>query len=129
VAEENIVNQKVAGLMLERLGLRADFAADGREAVQMSAIVPYDLIFMDCQMPHIDGYEASREIRGKEGRDRCSVIIAMTAEAMAGARENCLAAGMDDYIAKPVNPRELQSVLQKWLPSRQEVTADRVQTE
>ncbi len=117
VAEDNIINQKVAGLMLGRLGIRADFAADGREAVQMSGMAPYDLIFMDCQMPELDGYGACREIRGRERDDRRTVIVAMTVEAMAGAREGCLAAGMDDYIAKPISSGELLRVLEKWIPA------------
>ena len=117
VAEDNVVNQKVAGLMLDRLGLRADFAADGREAVQMTAMAPYDLVFMDCQMPQLDGYEASREIRRRERPAEHLVIIAMTADAIAGARENCMAAGMDDYITKPVNPGELLRILEKWVPA------------
>ena len=118
VVEDNIVNQKVAGLMLNQLGLRPDFAADGREAVQMWSMAPYDVIFMDCQMPRMDGYEATGEIRSRERPGERSVIIAMTAEAMAGAREECLIAGMDDYISKPVAASELLRVLETW------VTAD-----
>jgi signal transduction histidine kinase/CheY-like chemotaxis protein len=119
VAEDNAVNQKVAGLMLRRLGLRPDFAANGREAVEMFAMAPYDLIFMDCQMPQMDGYEAAREIRSHETSGRHVAIVAMTAEAMAGARENCLAAGMDDYISKPVTPSELVAKLEHWAPHEQ----------
>jgi CheY-like chemotaxis protein len=117
VAEDNVVNQKVAGLLLERLGLRPDFAANGREAVEMFAMAPYDLIFMDCQMPQMDGYEAAREIRRRETSGRRVAIIAMTAEAMAGSRENCIAAGMDDYIAKPVKPSDLLGTLEQWAPA------------
>ena len=117
VVEDNIVNQKVAGLMLNQLGLRPDFAADGREAVQMWSMAPYDIIFMDCQMPRMDGYEATGEIRSRERPGERPVIIAMTAEAMAGAREDCLIAGMDDYIAKPVNGGELLRVLETWVSS------------
>jgi signal transduction histidine kinase/DNA-binding response OmpR family regulator len=120
VAEDNIVNQKVAGLMLNRLGLRPDFAANGNEALEMFTMVPYDLIFMDCQMPQMDGYEAARQIRKREGSGRRVVIIAMTADAMAGARENCLAAGMDDYIAKPVSGTDLLGKLELWLPVPEE---------
>jgi signal transduction histidine kinase/CheY-like chemotaxis protein len=83
VVEDNIVNQKVAGLMLNQMGLRPDFAADGREAVQMWTMAPYDVILMDCQMPHMDGFEATRAIRARE-QGRHTVVIAMTAEAMAG---------------------------------------------
>jgi signal transduction histidine kinase/CheY-like chemotaxis protein len=115
VVEDNIVNQKVAGLMLNQLGLRPDFAADGREAVQMWSMAPYDVVFMDCQMPRMDGFEATGEIRSRERAGQRTVIIAMTAEAMAGAREDCLVAGMDDYIAKPVTAGELLRVLDTWV--------------
>ncbi len=118
VAEDNVVNQKVALRMLQRMGLRADVAANGLEAVQMYRLVPYDIILMDCHMPEMDGYEASRTIRGLETADRPVVIIAMTAEAMAGARETCLSSGMDDYISKPVRVQDLVTVLQKWAPRR-----------
>ncbi len=114
VAEDNVVNQKVATRMLEKLGLRADVAANGREAIEMCEMLPYDLVFMDCHMPEMDGYAATREIRKRQGdRERVS-IVAMTAEAMEGCRENCLAAGMDDYIAKPVKMEDLVEALRKW---------------
>jgi CheY-like chemotaxis protein len=115
VAEDNAVNQKVAARMLEILGLRADLASSGREVLELREMLPYDLILMDCQMPEMDGYEATREIRRTEGGNRRTAIIAMTAEAMTGAREKCIDAGMDDYIAKPVR----LEALQKWLPKRQ----------
>jgi signal transduction histidine kinase/ligand-binding sensor domain-containing protein/DNA-binding response OmpR family regulator len=115
VVEDNIVNQKVACRMVERLGLRADVAANGLEAVEMFELLPYDLILMDCQMPEMDGYEATAQIRQHEGSPRRVVIIAMTAEAMVGARERCLEAGMDDYVSKPVRMEELRAVLGKWL--------------
>jgi CheY-like chemotaxis protein len=114
VAEDNIVNQKVAGLMLERLGLKVDFAVNGVEAVRMSEQVSYGMIFMDCQMPQMDGYTAAREIRGRARGGWRVPIVAMTAEAMAGARESCLEAGMDDYIAKPVQRGELGDKVARW---------------
>jgi signal transduction histidine kinase/DNA-binding response OmpR family regulator len=118
IAEDNAVNQRVAVYMLKKLGLRADVAADGREAVQLFEMLPYDLILMDCQMPEMDGYEASREIRRREPAGHHTVIIAMTAEAMAGAREDCLAAGMDDYIAKPVRLEDLSVIVNKCLQAK-----------
>jgi len=116
VAEDNAVNQLVAVRMLERAGLRPDVAGNGREAVEMCAMLPYDLIFMDCQMPEMDGYTATAEIRKLQGSDGHVAIVAMTAEAMDGARERCLAAGMDDYIMKPVRPDDLIDALKKWVP-------------
>jgi signal transduction histidine kinase/ligand-binding sensor domain-containing protein/CheY-like chemotaxis protein len=118
VAEDNVVNQKVAVRMLERLGLRADVAANGRETVRMFELLPYDLVFMDCQMPEMDGYEATQEIRRRERPDRHVAVIAMTADAMAGCRERCLEAGMDDFIAKPVAMEALFEALRKWAPVR-----------
>jgi signal transduction histidine kinase/CheY-like chemotaxis protein/streptogramin lyase len=119
VVEDNVVNQKVAGRILESLGLRTDVAANGREAVEMSSLVPYDLILMDCQMPEMDGYEATREIRRRPPPAGRVAVIAMTADAMTGSRERCLAAGMDDFITKPVKLEELYAALSRWLPQRQ----------
>jgi CheY-like chemotaxis protein len=118
VVEDNIVNQKVALLHLQRLGYKADVAADGRAAIAAVRQQPYDLVFMDCQMPEIDGYEATRQIRARETSDGSSrlPIVAMTAGALAGDREACLAAGMDDYIAKPVRQDELRQILLHHLP-------------
>ena len=115
LAEDNIVNQKVAGKLLERLGCRVDMAANGKEAVEMWRKLPYDLILMDCQMPEMDGLEATKAIRERESQDRHSriPIVAMTAGAMQGDWELCLAAGMDDYLSKPVKIADLQSVLDR----------------
>ena len=116
LAEDNIVNQKVAVRMLEKLGCRVDVAAGGREAVEMWRLCPYDLIFMDCQMPEMDGYEATAQIR-RDSRAGHVPIVAMTANAMKGDREKCLEAGMDDYLSKPVNIKALASALESWSPS------------
>jgi CheY-like chemotaxis protein len=102
--------------MLERLGLRPDVAANGLEAVAMCAAMPYDLVFMDCQMPEMDGYTATAEIRKRQSGTHKTAIIAMTAEVMKGCREHCVAAGMDDYIAKPVRLNDMLDALRKWLP-------------
>src|SRR5262249_30012130 len=116
VAEDNPVNQRVAIRMLERLGLGADVASDGREAVQSFGRQPYAAVLMDCQMPELDGFEATAKIRAREGNGRRTPIIAMTASAMRGDRERCLAAGMDDYISKPVTIDSLRTVLRRCLP-------------
>ncbi|HVT40515.1 MAG TPA: response regulator [Gemmatimonadaceae bacterium] len=112
LAEDNPVNQLVATRMLEKLGCVVDVAADGVQAVEMSGRVPYDVIFMDVQMPNLDGLEATRRIRQRMTTPRVR-IIAMTANAMAGDRERCLDAGMDDYVAKPITPASLQEALDR----------------
>jgi len=115
LVEDNIVNRKVAIRQLEKLGYRPDVATNGLEALQALEQVHYDLIFMDCQMPVMDGYEATTEIRRRESAGRHTVIVAMTANAMRGDRERCLAVGMDNYIAKPIHQEDLQQVLLHWL--------------
>jgi CheY-like chemotaxis protein len=117
IAEDNPVNQKVAIGFLDRLGIRADVAGNGREAIEMYEMLRHDLIFMDCQMPEVDGYAATREIRRRQGTARRVGIVAMTAEAMEGCREVCLAAGMDDYVAKPIRVEDLAEALWRWAPA------------
>jgi signal transduction histidine kinase/ActR/RegA family two-component response regulator len=114
VAEDNPVNQKVMLGMLQRLAIEPTVVADGRQAVDALAETSFDLVLMDCQMPTMDGFEATREIR-KRLTDRRPVIVAVTANAMAGDAADCLAAGMDDYISKPISVRELRRVLAPWL--------------
>jgi signal transduction histidine kinase/CheY-like chemotaxis protein len=128
IAEDNMVNQKVACRMVERLGLRADVAANGREAVAMFDLLPYDLILMDCQMPEMDGYEAARAIRQREPSGQLVSIIAMTADALPGCREMCIAAGMDDYLAKPVKLEDVFEAVRSWIPSRQTGPGARMMT-
>jgi CheY-like chemotaxis protein len=114
LAEDNLVNQQIASKMLEKLSCRVDVATNGQEAVEMLAMLPYDVLFMDCQMPVMDGYEATRAIRRNEASSGTHVpIIAMTANAMAGDRERCRDAGMDDYMTKPVDPAELKRVVRE----------------
>ena len=118
LAEDNITNQQVALGILKRLGLRADAVANGAEALEALQTLPYDLVLMDVQMPEMDGMEATRRIRDPQSAvpDHGIPVIAMTAHAMQGDRERCLAAGMSDYVAKPVSPRALAEVLDRWLP-------------
>ena len=120
LAEDNIVNQQVALGILKKLGLRADAVASGAEALSALENLPYDLVFMDVQMPVMDGLTAARLIRSPQSRVRNSAIpiIAMTALAMSGDREKCLAAGMNDYVAKPVTPLAMAGMLEKWLPKK-----------
>jgi len=114
LAEDVPANQKVARLMLKRFGLSADVANNGQEALDLWSQGNYDLILMDCQMPEMDGYEATGEIRRRE-QDAHIAIIALTANALAGDRQKCLDAGMDDFLSKPFKAQELGEVLGRWL--------------
>jgi len=124
LAEDNPVNQQVARELLEDAGLSVCIADTGRKAVSMAQSEPVDLILMDIQMPEMDGYQAARAIRNVKELDRLP-IIAMTAHAMAGDREKCLDAGMNDHIAKPIDPDRLIDTLMRWLPDRKEVTCEK----
>jgi CheY-like chemotaxis protein/HPt (histidine-containing phosphotransfer) domain-containing protein len=119
LTDDNVINQKVASRLLQQLGYRADIANNGLEAIQALERQPYDLIFMDVQMPELDGLEATRRIRQRQSDPTAHphfqqpiIIIAMTANAMQGDREKCLAAGMDAYLSKPVRPEALQAVIE-----------------
>jgi PAS domain S-box-containing protein len=116
VAEDNDVNQILAIRMLERRGYRAEAVGDGGQAVEAVKRCRYAAVFMDCQMPELDGYDATRELRLLEPGCRHTPVIAMTAHALGGDREKCLASGMDDYLAKPITPEELDRVLRRWAP-------------
>ncbi|HUI57973.1 MAG TPA: PAS domain S-box protein [Bryobacteraceae bacterium] len=122
VAEDNVTNQQVALAILEKLGCRADAVANGKEAVTSLQRIPYDLVLMDCQMPEMNGYEATAHIRDpRTGVCNPQVpIVAVTAHAMKGDRETCLAAGMNDYIVKPIPAVALEAVLERWLPRETE---------
>jgi CheY-like chemotaxis protein len=116
VAEDNLVNQKVATRMLERLGCRVEVRANGKEVLEALGGSDYDLVLMDCQMPEMDGFEATRAIRQAEGaQQRHTPIVAMTASAMAEDRERCLEAGMDGYVSKPMKLEDLRAAVDPWI--------------
>jgi CheY-like chemotaxis protein len=116
LAEDNIINQKVAQNMLNKVGYKADVVANGIEAVRALELINYDLVFMDCLMPEMDGFEATHAIRDKESKvlNHSVPIIAMTANAMQGDREKCIESGMDDYLTKPVKKEDLADMIEKW---------------
>lgn len=116
MAEDNAINQRVGKLILQRAGFSIDLVADGNEALEAHRTCPYDLILMDCQMPTMDGFEASRQIRRLPQPQ--PVIIAVTANALVGERERCLGAGMDDYLSKPFQAEQLVAVVRKWVAIR-----------
>ena len=118
VVEDNVVNQEVALGILRKLGVRADAVGDGAEALESLKTLPYDLVLMDMQMPEMDGLEATRIIRNPQSAvlNHHVPVIAMTANAMRGDRQRCLAAGMNDYISKPVSPQALVDAMNAWLP-------------
>ncbi|MBV8832413.1 MAG: response regulator [Acidobacteriaceae bacterium] len=116
MAEDNPINQKVGKLILQRAGFVIDLVEDGSEALEAQRANPYDLILMDCQMPTMDGFEASRQIRQLDGPQ--PVIVAVTANALVGERERCLQAGMNDYLSKPFQAEQLIGVVKKWVSGR-----------
>jgi CheY-like chemotaxis protein len=116
IAEDNLVNQMLAVKLVTNLGLTADVASDGNAALRAAAGKDYDLILMDCQMPGLDGYECTRHLRANASTASVP-IVAMTANAMKGDRDRCLAAGMTDYISKPVSAERLRALLSQYLPA------------
>jgi CheY-like chemotaxis protein/HPt (histidine-containing phosphotransfer) domain-containing protein len=124
LAEDVKINQRVAAGMLEHLGYAVDVASTGHEAVAAATDRAYAAILMDCQMPEMDGYAAASAIRDREPPGQHTPIIAVTAHAMQGDRERCLAAGMDDYLSKPFRPAELAAMLRRWVPASSVPAAD-----
>ena len=114
MAEDNPFSQIVAVSMLQLIGCRVDVVSCGRDAVKMVCQHQYDLVLMDCNMPDMDGFEATKEIRKLEGRKNHTKIVALTANAIKGFREKCLAAGMDDYLSKPIRTSKLQEIVARW---------------
>lgn len=122
VVDDNAINQKVASRMLEKMRCSVHVAADGQQALDATAATPYDLVLMDVQMPVMDGLEATRRIREREGTQRHTIIVAVTANAIQGDRERCLASGMDDYLPKPIRQQDLEGLVVKWVPEAVTVT-------
>ncbi|MCJ7578669.1 MAG: response regulator, partial [candidate division Zixibacteria bacterium] len=118
LAEDNPMNQKLVVILLKKAGYSVDAVEDGRMVIEVVKRKVYDLILMDVQMPEMNGFEATQAIRAREGEAKHTPIIAMTAHAMKGDRERCLQAGMDDYIAKPIEPQELFAAIEKWTKSQ-----------
>jgi CheY-like chemotaxis protein len=112
MAEDNAINQRVGKLILQRAGFNIDVVGDGSEALEAHRAQPYDLILMDCQMPTMDGFEASRAIRQLDQPQ--PVIVAVTANALVGEKEKCLAAGMNDYLSKPFQADQLVALVKRW---------------
>ena len=123
LAEDNPVSQAVAETMLARLGYHVHTVTDGAEAVKSATRTQYQAILMDCQLPVLDGYQATSEIRRLETGPRRTPIIAVTGTPLASGQESCLAAGMDDYLAKPFSLKALAAVLARWTPDRSIRTA------
>jgi len=124
LVEDNEMNQKIIVKMLEKRGMYCDLACNGAEALKALQQKDYDIVFMDCQMPEMDGYETTARIRQMEGEERHNIIVAMTANAMEGDREKCLQAGMDDYISKPVDFQLLFNIIEQYTTGQQKSVSE-----
>ena len=124
LAEDNEINQRITLRLLQKLGYAADAVVNGKDAVDALEKRNYDLVLMDGQMPSMDGFEATAIVRSREGKSRHTPICALTANAMEGDRERCLAAGMDDYISKPVALDKLQRAVNRWILRVEEPAAE-----
>jgi CheY-like chemotaxis protein len=119
VAEDNLVNQRLAGALFRHAGVTVDIVGDGAQAIEMCERHQYDVVFMDCLMPGVDGFDATRALRAKEpSAGRRLPIVALTANALPEDREACFAAGMDDFVSKPFDKRSLLTALHKWIGRR-----------
>ncbi len=118
LVDDNGVNRLLAARLLEKLGCDVTVAASGLDALEQARRLMFDLIIMDCQMPEVDGYQATQRIRSQEGNSSRTPIVAVTAHAMPGDRERCLQAGMDDYFSKPVTGASFVAMLERWGPAR-----------
>jgi CheY-like chemotaxis protein len=118
VVEDYLVNQELTKELLEMMSCTVDVADSGKEALNLVGKNKYDLIFMDIQMPKMDGYETTRQIRRIEGDKRHTPIVALTANALQGDREKCLSAGMDDYISKPFRGSDLEAIIMRWVQGK-----------
>ena len=117
VVDDNAINRKIIRRQIQSLGFDVDEASDGLEALDSLAQNDYSLVLMDCQMPRLDGYDATRCLRIREGTTRRTAVVAVTANTTPGNRKRCLAAGMDDFLSKPVTPQILEAAFRRWLPA------------
>jgi len=115
VAEDNVVNQRLVGALFRSAGVEVDIVGDGQQAIAMCERQRYDAVFMDCLMPGVDGFDATRTIRSREPHGQRTPIVALTANALPEDRDACLAAGMDDFVSKPFDKRSLLGALQRWV--------------
>lgn len=120
VVEDDFANQQVATLFLQRFGYQTEVAINGQAAIDLATNTKYGLIYMDCQMPTVDGFEASRQIRNNPGPNQSTPIVALTANMVSGIKQSCISAGMDDVICKPINMETLELISKRWFNQKSE---------